>query len=178
VYGISLPRRGPSYKEAVVAGIDELRRELSLASEQLAPSGSTPCRFYLGSKIYAGLRMGEAAPCRDDARGSAPRTAQPRQHFEAEMRLVARAVADGLRASAAGPACSGGMGAAGRCRVGHAGRAVNTDGGERPIAAAIRKAAVEDAGPRQGNEAFCEESLILGFDVAVFHHHESRRWSL
>jgi TetR/AcrR family transcriptional repressor of nem operon len=145
LYG-HFPSKEAAFKEAVVAGIDELRQGIeALRAEHGAKWVEAFVDFYLGHKRVC--ELGESCALQSltpevQRADSATKTA-----FEAEMSLVARAVADGLSgASAAGrlqrawallAVLSGGVTLA---------RAVSDQTVANGIAAAIRKAAVEVAG--------------------------------
>jgi TetR/AcrR family transcriptional regulator, transcriptional repressor for nem operon len=135
-----------AFKEAVVAGIDELRQGIeALRAEHGAKWVEAFIDFYLGHKRVC--ELGESCALQSLTPEVQRADSATKSAFEAEMSLVARAVADGLSgASAAGrlqrawallAVLSGGVTLA---------RAVNDQAVANGIAAAIRKAAVEVAG--------------------------------
>ena len=135
-----------AFKEAVVAGIDELRQGIeALRAEHGAKWIEAFVDFYLGHKRVC--ELGESCALQSLTPEVQRADSATKAAFEAEMSRVARAVADGLSgASAAGrlqrawallAVLSGGVTLA---------RAVNDQTVANGIAAAIRKAAVEAAG--------------------------------
>jgi TetR/AcrR family transcriptional regulator, transcriptional repressor for nem operon len=135
-----------AFKEAVVAGIDELRQGIeALRAEHGAKWVEAFVDFYLGHKRVC--ELGESCALQSLTPEVQRADSATKSAFEAEMSLVARAVADGLSgASAAGrlqrawallAVLSGGVTLA---------RAVNDQTVANGIAAAVRKAAVEAAG--------------------------------
>jgi TetR/AcrR family transcriptional regulator, transcriptional repressor for nem operon len=135
-----------AFKEAVVAGIDELRQGIeALRAEHGAKWVEAFIDFYLGHKRVC--ELGESCALQSLTPEVQRADSATKSAFEAEMSLVARAVADGLSgASAAGrlqrawallAVLSGGVTLA---------RAVNDQAVANGIAAAIRKAAVAVAG--------------------------------
>jgi AcrR family transcriptional regulator len=135
-----------AFKEAVVAGIEELRQGIeALRAEHGAKWVEAFVDFYLGHKRVC--ELGESCALQSLTPEVQRADGATKSAFEAEMNLVARAVADGLSgASAAGrlqrawallAVLSGGVTLA---------RAVNDQTAANGIAAAIRKAAVEIAG--------------------------------
>jgi TetR/AcrR family transcriptional repressor of nem operon len=135
-----------AFKEAVVAGIDELRQGIeALRAEHGAKWVEAFVDFYLGRKRVC--ELGESCALQSLTPEVQRAESATRAAFEAELSLVARAVADGLS----------GAGAAGRLQRAWAllavlsggvtlARAVNDRTVANGIAAAIRKAAVEVAG--------------------------------
>jgi TetR/AcrR family transcriptional regulator, transcriptional repressor for nem operon len=145
LYG-HFPSKEAAFKEAVVAGIDELRQGIeALRAEHGATWVDAFVDFYLGHKRVC--ELGESCALQSLTPEVQRADSATKAAFEAEMSLVARAVADGLSgASAAGrlqrawallAVLSGGVTLA---------RAVNDQTVANGIAAAIRKAAVEAAG--------------------------------
>jgi TetR/AcrR family transcriptional repressor of nem operon len=145
LYG-HFPSKEAAFKEAVVAGIDELRQGIeALRAEHGAKWVGAFVDFYLGHKRVC--ELGESCALQSLTPEVQRADSATKSAFEAEMSLVARAVADGLSgASAAGrlqrawallAVLSGGVTLA---------RAVNDPTVANGIAAAIRKAAVEVAG--------------------------------
>jgi TetR/AcrR family transcriptional repressor of nem operon len=145
LYG-HFPSKEAAFKEAVVAGIDELRQGIeALRAEHGAKWVEAFVDFYLGHKRVC--ELGESCALQSLTPEVQRADSATKSAFEAEMSLVARAVADGLSgASATGrlqrawallAVLSGGVTLA---------RAVNDQTVANGIAAAIRKAAVEAAG--------------------------------
>ena len=141
-----------AFKEAVVAGIDELRQGIeALRAEHGAKWVDAFVDFYLGHKRVC--ELGESCALQSLTPEVQRADSATRAAFEAELSLVARAVADGLSgASAAGrlqrawallAVLSGGVTLA---------RAVNDQTVANSIAAAIRKAAVEVAVAGEANK--------------------------
>jgi TetR/AcrR family transcriptional repressor of nem operon len=145
LYG-HFPSKEAAFKEAVVAGIDELRQGIeALRAERGVKWVEAFVDFYLGHKRVC--ELGESCALQSLTPEVQRADSSTKAAFEAEMSLVARAVADGLSgASAAGrlqrawallAVLSGGVTLA---------RAVDDRTVANGIAAAIRKAAVEVAG--------------------------------
>jgi TetR/AcrR family transcriptional repressor of nem operon len=145
LYG-HFPSKEAAFKEAVVAGIDELRQGIeALRAERGVKWVEAFVDFYLGHKRVC--ELGESCALQSLTPEVQRADSSTKAAFEAEMSLVARAVADGLSgASAAGrlqrawallAVLSGGVTLA---------RAVADRTVANGIAAAIRKAAVEVAG--------------------------------
>ena len=144
LYG-HFPSKEAAFKEAVVAGMDELRQGIeALRAEHGAKWVEVFIDFYLGYKRTC--ELGESCALQSltpevQRADSATKTA-----FESEISLVAQAVADGLAGTAARrlerawsllAVLSGGVTLA---------RAVKDPAVANGIAAAIRKAAVAAAG--------------------------------
>jgi TetR/AcrR family transcriptional repressor of nem operon len=145
LYG-HFPSKEAAFKEAVVAGIDELRQGIeALRAERGVKWVEAFVDFYLGHQRVC--ELGESCALQSLTPEVQRADSSTKAAFEAEMSLVARAVADGLSgASAAGrlqrawallAVLSGGVTLA---------RAVDDRTVANGIAAAIRKAAVEVAG--------------------------------
>jgi TetR/AcrR family transcriptional repressor of nem operon len=139
-----------AFKEAVVAGIDELRQGVeAVRAEHGAKWIEVFVDFYLGHKRVC--ELGESCALQSLTPEVQRADSATRAAFEAEMLLVARAVADGLSGTSAArkmerawallAILSGGVTLA---------RAVQDPAVANGIAAAVRKAAIEAAGePRR-----------------------------
>jgi TetR/AcrR family transcriptional regulator, transcriptional repressor for nem operon len=145
LYG-HFPSKEAAFKEAVVAGIDELRVGVeALRAEHGVKWVEAFVDFYLGHKRTCDL--GESCALQSLTPEVQRSDSETKAAFEAEMSRVARAVADGLagaspaqrleRAWALLAILSGGVTLA---------RAMQDDAVSNGIAAAIRKAALEAAG--------------------------------
>jgi AcrR family transcriptional regulator len=145
LYG-HFPSKDAAFKEAVVAGMDELRQGIeALRAEHGAKWVEVFIDFYLGYKRTC--ELGESCALQSLTPEVQRADSETRAAFEDEMGLVARAVADGLsgataarrleRAWALLAILSGGVTLA---------RAVKDQAVADGIAAAVRRAAVEAAG--------------------------------
>jgi TetR/AcrR family transcriptional regulator, transcriptional repressor for nem operon len=142
LYG-HFPSKEAAFKEAVVAGIDELRAGVeALRAEHGVQWVEAFVDFYLGHKRICDL--GESCALQSLTPEVQRADDETRAAFQNEISLVARAVADGLagaqrleRAWALLAILSGGVTLA---------RAVQDQAVSNGIAAAIRKAALDAAG--------------------------------
>jgi TetR/AcrR family transcriptional repressor of nem operon len=146
LYG-HFPSKDVAFKEAVIAGMDELHLGIkTLRAEHGADWVGAFVDFYLGHKRVCDL--GESCALQSLAPEVQRADRKTRSAFEARMSLVAHAVADGLSGSSAADRLerawallailSGGVTMA---------RAVHDPAVSAAIASAVRKAALEAAGP-------------------------------
>src|SRR4051812_29983509 len=148
LYG-HFPSKDAAFKEAVIAGIDELRLAIeTLRAEHGAKWIEVFVDFYLGHKRLC--ELGESCALQSLTPEVQRADRKTKSAFEASMSLVAHAVADGLSGSNADnrlerawvllAILSGGVTMA---------RAVHDPAVSAAIAAAVRKAAVESVGPKR-----------------------------